>query len=361
MTGSQPVSRAAVRVGMIGAGHISDYHLGGLAVVEGVEVVAIASGSEARAARQAARWHVPSWTSDWRRVLERSDVDAVVITTPDQTHLEIATAAAAAGKAILLQKPMARTVAESEAILNAAARHGVLLCVSFMHRYFEEVVRLREVLAAGSLGAIHHVRLRNATPGPDWGPWFFSRENVRYGVVAQLGVHGIDLLRHLFGPIASVQAAVARLQVERTLADGAVVRPETDDHALAIYRFQAGPLATHEMSSSEVAGTDRFRLEVYGAAGTAWLRQPTGELALYAPTLLGASGWFTPRLPERPFGQRQHASFIAQVRGDEPPDGTAADGLAAMRVAEAIYAASAAGREVPVETAPGPAPTADGG
>src|SRR5512134_3587997 len=96
-----------VRLGFIGAGFISDYHLGGLAATGQAQFVAISSGSLAKAQRQASKYGIAHATADWREVLRRDDVEAVVITTPDHTHGEIAIAAAAAGKAILLQKPMA--------------------------------------------------------------------------------------------------------------------------------------------------------------------------------------------------------------------------------------------------------------
>ncbi len=339
-----------VRVGMIGAGFISNYHLAGLAAVPAARVVVIASRNGERAARQAARFGIPDATTEWRAVLDRADADAVVIATPDDTHLEIATAAAHARKAILLQKPMARNSAECRQIVGTAADTGVVLSVSFMHRYFEEVVRLREVLAAGGLGTIFSVRMRNATSGPNWNSWFYDRAAVDLGVVAQLGTHGIDLVGHLVGPIERVQGRAACLQTERTLRDGTVVHPENTDHAVAIYQFRGGAIGTHEMSFAEVAGCDRFRLEIYGSEGTAWLRHPTQGLALFAPQVVGTRGWFVPELADRPLGQRQHASFIAQVRGEEARDGTAADGLAGMVVAEAIHEAARTGIEQAVET-----------
>ena len=338
-----------VRVGFIGAGFISDYHLNGLAATGEAQFVIISSGTVEKAARQAQRFGIAHYTSEWREVLRRDDVDSVVVTTPDHTHGEIAIAAAEAGKAVLLQKPMAPTSAECEVIVKAAERCRALLVVSFMHRYFDEVVALREILAQGGLGAVLSLRLRNATPGPDWNAWFFKKELVRHGVVAQLGVHGIDLVRHLFGPIAKVKATVAQLQKERVLVDGTRLANEIDDHAFAVYQFCSGLLASHEMSLAEQAGCDRFRLEVYGSEGTAWLRYPSQGLALWAPKVNGLREWVSPPLPGRPFGQLQHAHFLAQVRGDAPPDGTGLDGLQSMRVVEALYRASETGQEQPAE------------
>jgi len=329
---------APVRVAVLGAGHISDYHIAGLREA-GADVVAVWSRTGARAREKARQHGIPRHTADEAAVLSAPDVDAVVIATPDFTHEPLAVAAAGAGKAILLQKPMARSGAECRRILAAAARARVLLCVSFLHRYFEEVIATRELLIDGALGRVLHVRQRNATGGADWAAWFYRRELVGGGVVLQLGVHGIDLLRHLFGEIVAVRATTARTQERRLLADGSVVTPDNEDLALATYRFASGLIASHEMSYAEAAGTDRFRLEIYGAHGTAWLRTEKGRLAVHAPAG-GAAGWVERELPPADFRRRQHEHFLRMVRREVAPDGSAHDGLAAALVGEAIYRAA---------------------
>ncbi|MBK9608834.1 MAG: Gfo/Idh/MocA family oxidoreductase [Betaproteobacteria bacterium] len=345
---------ARVRIGMIGAGFIAGYHLDGLRAAGGADVRVIAGRGLKNAAALAARHGIADATADWRAVLARDDIDAVVITTPDDTHPEIAIAAAQAGKHILLQKPMARTADECRRIIAAANAAGVHLQVSFMHRYFEETVRTRELLADGAIGRPYALRMRNATPGPDWGAWFYSRARVGGGVVMQLGVHGIDLLRHLCGDIGQLSAQTALLRTERTLADGSVVHPDNEDHALALYRFDSGAIASHEMSMSEVAGCDRFTLEIYGESGTIWLRSGRGPLAIHAPRYTGTKEWVCPTLPAREFGARQHQAFLDIVRGTAAPDTTAADGLASVLVAEAIYQSAELRREVAVGKTEGP-------
>ena len=344
-----------VRIGMIGAGFIAGYHLDGLCAAGGAEVRLIAGRSREKVAAVAARHGIAATTTDWREVLDRDDIDAVVITTPDDTHSEVAIAAATAGKHILLQKPMARTAEECRRIIAAAVVAGIHLQVSFMHRYFEEVVMAGQLLADGAIGRPYSIRMRNATPGPDWGAWFYAKARVGGGVVMQLGVHGIDLLRHLFGEIESVSANTALLRTERILADGAIVHPDNEDHACALYRFDSGALATHEMSMSELAGCDRFTLEIYGERGTLWLRSGRGPLAIHAPAHTGTRDWVVPALPARATGARHHQAFLDMVRGNVPPDGTAADGLAGVLVAEAIYRSSASRREETIERARAPA------
>lgn len=342
-------STEPVRLGLIGAGFIAAYHLDGLRAAGGADVRMIAGRSPDKTAALAARYGVAQTTTDWRTLLARDDIDAVVITTPDETHAPIAIAAARAGKHILLQKPMARTAQECRDIIDAARAAGVHLQVSFMHRFFEEVVLARKLIADGAIGRPYTLRVRNATPGPDWGGWFYSREQVGGGVVMQLGIHGIDLLRHLFGDIVRVSATTALLRTERRLADGTIVHPDNEDHALAIYQLASGARATHEMSMSEVHGCDRFRLEIYGEEGTIWLRTGRGLLAMHAPRLFGATDWHIPSLPVQAPGQRQHAGFLDVVRGRMAPEPTAQDGLASVLVAQAIYQADASRREETVE------------
>lgn len=338
-------SGAPVRVGLIGAGFIAAYHLEGLRSAGGADLRMIAGRTPHKAAALAARYGIAATTTDWRALLARDDIDAVVITTPDDTHLEIAVAAARARKHILLQKPMARTSQDCRNIIAAAADAKVHLQVSFMHRHFEEVVLARQWLADGAIGRPYMLRIRNATPGPDWGNWFYSRVRAGGGVVMQLGIHGIDLLRHLIGDICSVSANTTLLRTERRLADGTVVHPDNEDHALAIYHLAGGALATHEMSMSEVQGCDRFTLEIYGDSGTLWLRSVRGPLAIYAPRHTGVGEWWVPELPVRAPGARQHGAFLDIVRGRADPEPTAQDGLASVLVAEAIYRASASRHE----------------
>jgi predicted dehydrogenase len=341
-------STAPVGVAMLGAGSIAEYHLAGIAAAGGADVRVIVGSGSPRAAALAQRFAIPHVLHDWRTALERADVDAVVIATPDDTHETIAVAAAEAGKAILLQKPMAATVASARRIVAAAQHAGVDLQVSFMHRFFEEVVQARAWLGEGLIGRVCSVRVRNATPGPDWGDWFYARERVGNGVVDQLGVHGIDLALQLVGDVQSVSARMTTLVPKRTLRDGRVVDVQTCDSAFAVYDFAGGAMGAHEMSMIEVQGCDRFRLELYGERGTMWLRTGRGALAVYAPDRFG-DDWLVPALPRTPFGARQHAVWLAGVTGRGPRLATAREAVRGLEVVEAIAQSSArGGAAVPV-------------
>jgi predicted dehydrogenase len=326
---------------LIGAGFIAGFHLAGIRDCgQAAQVRLVAARSKHKAQALAQTWGIESATDNWREILGRSDIHAVIIATPDHTHEAIACEVAQAGKAILLQKPMAGSVASCRRIIAAADAANIDLQVSFMHRHFEEVLAARQLLEQGIIGRLHSVRIRNATPGPDWGDWFFDPHQVGNGVIDQLGVHGIDLVQHLLGPIETVSARTATLLPERKLADGRVVAVNTIDTALASYALDGGRvLVTHEMSMIEAQGCDRFRLELYGDKGTIWLRTERGPLAIWAPHEYGST-WHVQPLAQAPLGARQHARWIAALQGQLAPENTAVEALAGMQVVEAIQASA---------------------
>ena len=322
-----------IGIALVGAGFIADYHLGGLKGIPEAAVRVIASRTQKRAADLARRFGVPDATCDVAAAIRRPDVDAVLITTPDDSHEALAVEALTAGRAVLLQKPMATDSMACRRILDAAARAGCDLQVSYMHRYFEEVVAARAMLREGAAGTVTTVRQRNATPGPDWGDWFFRKDRVGGGVVRQLGIHGIDLVEHLFGSIVAVSARTATLVPQRRLRDGRIVAVENADTAFAVYEIEGGPLVHHEMSMIEQAGTDRFRMEIYGTEGSLWLRTEHG---LLAGSAAGGAGWTVPHLPQTLPGHRQHREWIDGLLGRVPPPSTGLAGLRSLLVAEAI-------------------------
>ena len=323
------MKQAAVGVAVLGAGSIAEYHLGGLAACGYAAVRVLAARTRERAAPLAERFGVRDIVTDWRTVLERKDVDAVIVCTPDD-------------KAILLQQPMAGSVEAGQRIFDAATRAGVDLQVSFMHRWFPEVAQARTWLEQGAIGTLRSVRIRNATPGPDWGDWFFAKSQVANGVVDQLGVHGIDLALQLVGDVACVSARGAILKPARVLRDGRVVAVENNDTANAIYDFANGAIGTHEMSQIEVGGCDRFRMELYGDEGAIWLRSEHGPAALYAPALY-AKQWHCAALTQTPLGKLHHAAWLSGVIDPALRTPTASDALRGMQVVAAIQKSSELG------------------
>lgn len=340
---------AKPRIAIVGPGFISEYHVNGLRAAGGAEIACLVGRDPVRTGARAAALGISRFETDLAAVLSDSGIDAAVIATPDALHKKHAVAALEQGKAVLLQKPMALDAAQCADIIAAAQRTTAPLTVSFMHRYFPEVRWLNSMLDDGRLGRVHTVRIRNATPGADWADWFFSPANVSGGVVMQLGVHGIDLCGHLFGPIAEVGARLVTARPRRKLADGREVAVTMEDNVVAQYTLASGALVSHEMSYTEIAGCDRFRLELYADHGTVWLRTERGRASIFAPEITGTDGWVSPDLPDEEDGAAHHRHWLDIVRRTVEADDTAIAGLTSIVVAEAVYRAAREGRRVAVE------------
>lgn len=162
---------------------------------------------------------------DWRRAVAADDVDAVVVGTPNALHHAQALAAIAAGKHVLLEKPMALSVAEATEITQAAADAGVTLLVGHMWRYRAEVIAARDRLAAGSVG--QPVRTRGYGIHAGWGPsgWFTDPALAGGGALIDMGIHAIDTARFLLGDPAPtrVVASLGNAYGDHALDDDGVV------------------------------------------------------------------------------------------------------------------------------------------
>jgi predicted dehydrogenase len=345
------MARRALRIGLIGAGSIAAYHIDGIRAA-GDQVHAIAAGSDVSAVQAARRFGIPHACESWKDLLARDDLDTVIIATPDDTHEEIALAAIAANIPVMIQKPLATTSASALRIVAAGRSAGVPVFTSYMHRHFPETTKWNAVMAGddnepalSSLGPILSVRMRNATPGPDWGDWFYDGKRSG-GVVMQIGIHGIDLVEHLIGPVVEVTAMTALRRSERQLADGRLIRPTSDDHAFAIYRTAGGVIVSHEMCYSEVAGTDRFLMEITSERAKVVLRGQHGALVVNA-----GDGWKAIPAGEATAGAAQHALFSDMVRRDLPHDDSDLAGIQGLLVAEAVNASAASGHAVRIPRA----------
>lgn len=340
---------ASIRVAILGCGFITrGYHLPALLRTEGVRVVALADKNPKRALGLAEMVPGDVWCGDPIEALTRADVDAVLIATPNDTHRDLALAAAAAGKAMLIQKPFGRTTRECREMIDAAHAAGVLIASSFMHRYFPEVRMVHEYLQRGLIGRLQSIHIRNGVSAGTWAAWFFSREQTGGGAAIDVGVHGIDLVRHWAGEIVSVRAQAARFLDERqlTIPDAAApssVHPDNEDNAAALYHLASGAIVTHEISWTEVARSKRFEAELRGDDGTILVRSGFGPLAVASRQLDNGNQWITPFVPYEPFGVRQHQAFADAVRGVSPLETPGEDGLAVVQVIEALYRSVEAG------------------
>src|SRR5436305_1712020 len=167
---------AHLQVALFGSGWIADFHARGVLEHPGAELVAAANWREESLAALAERHGIPRVTTDWRELAADPSIEAVMVATPNALHAPQTVACLAAGKHVLVEKPMARTLAECEAMLAAAEESGARLMVAHCWRFHAEVRRLRERVAGGELGDI--VKTRGYGVHAGWGPsgWFTDME-----------------------------------------------------------------------------------------------------------------------------------------------------------------------------------------
>jgi predicted dehydrogenase len=221
--------------------------------------------------------------TDWRSVLDDPEVDVVDVSTPGDSHCEIACAAAEAGKIVWCEKPIANTLAEAEKMAEAVRRSGRPSLVFHNYRRAPAVALAKRMIDEGRLGRIYHFRgvyLQDWIADPAFPlVWRLQKEKAGSGALGDIASHVIDLARHLIGEFAEVSGALETFVKQRPLATavdaslGAQGSHETgdvtvDDAAAAIVRFQNGALGTIEASRFAVGRKNHNRFEINGSKGS---------------------------------------------------------------------------------------------
>ena len=341
---------AEVRFGLIGLGAISTQHIEAMSAVDGCRLAAVMtrSGQQARAAGE--RAGVP-WTTDLEELLAREDVDAVTICSPSGLHPEQALAALRAGKHVLVEKPIALTVPDADAVIAEGVRQRRWVSTVSQRRFEPAIVATRAAVQAGALGRIVLIVAEGLYHRPqsyyDSAAW---RGTIALdgGVLMNQGIHLVDLVRWIGGPVASVGGSVAT--IGHTM--------EAEDAAAVSLRFESGGLGSIVMttcaepvfeSELRIYG-DAGHIRIVGEAAVEWPADlarpaaiPTGENA--GAPVSGAKTWGTSASTYLP----QYADFVAAISDDRPPAITGEDGRDAVAIITAAYEASGTGRAVEIE------------
>ena len=226
--------------------------------------------------------------TDWREVLGRKDIDLVDVSTPGDSHAEIAIAAARAGKAVLCEKPLANTVRDAERMLAAVKKKGVVHMVCHNYRRAPAVWLARQMIEAGEIGEIFHYR---GTYLQDWivDPslpllWRFQKEKAGSGALGDIACHSIDLARFLVGEITEVSGDLKTFIKERPLLDNPSKKGKVtvDDASAALVRFANGATGTIEGTRLAPGRKNYNRFEINGTKGSvAFDLERMNELELY--------------------------------------------------------------------------------
>jgi predicted dehydrogenase len=348
------MARTKHRVGVIGLGfgraHIAAFQ------ANGCEVVAVCRRNQETARAIAARYHVPGVFAEWERMLEEARPDIVVIAAPPSLHREIALRALDQGAHVLCEKPLAMTAAEGRDMVAAARRAERVAMTSFNWRFIPAMLRFHSLVEEGGVGRLFHAGGRSlgarmadeATPAT----WRMDRAEAGHGVLGDMGVHLIDMIRWHFGEFARV-CAQAGVAYPTRIAPGG--RPsDAEDFCSVLGELVSGGQVTLSMSRTARGANEQF-LEAYGSQGGLVYRLDRAKPKWYVGELraAGPSGSLQPvavtaGLPRSAgegdqmevTGKATIAPLVKRlldgIRRGESPSPSLEDGLRAQLVLDAV-------------------------
>jgi predicted dehydrogenase len=275
-------TKKAINIGLVGGGFMGRTHSNGYKRVPNFfpelqytpVLKAVCFRNEAKLKAFAEQWGYETTETDWRKLVERSDIDAIDICTPNDTHAEIAIAAAKAGKMILCEKPLARNMEESKAMVDAIEAAGVPNTVWYNYRRIPAVTLAKQIIDSGKLGKIYHYRanflqdwtINENLPQGGEGLWRMDAAVAGSGVIGDLLSHCIDTAIWLNGDIKDVSAMSETFVKERMhQLTGKVEKVGIDDACSFICHFNNGSLGLFESTRYARGHKALYTFEINGA------------------------------------------------------------------------------------------------
>ncbi|WP_284753766.1 Gfo/Idh/MocA family oxidoreductase [Arthrobacter sp. efr-133-R2A-120] len=363
-TGRTPLGVAAIGYAFMGKAHSNAWrNVASFFDVPAFEQKVLVGRDAEQVAGAAARYGWAESATDWRQVIERDDIHIVDICAPGWMHAEIAIAALEAGKHVLVEKPLANTLAEAEAMTDAAraARaRGIQSMIGFNYRRVPALALARELIAEGRLGTVRHVR---AAYLQDWlvdagSPmtWRLNKETAGSGALGDIASHAIDQVLYLLGDtVTEVSGRLHTFVDTRPGADGPE-RVTVDDAAWATLTLASGALASVEVSRMATGKKNSLTMEIYGDKGSLLFDlESINELGFLDATAPVREQGFRRILvnePEHPYMDawwpqghvigwehtftHQIRDFLQALDAGTPPSPSFEDGLAVQHVLAAI-------------------------
>ncbi len=331
-----------VRLGLIGAGSIVQLrHLPFLRNYSEVEVVAIADIDRVKAVAIAERFGIKHPYRQAEDLLGRDDIDAVLISTPNNSHLSMVLAAFSAGKHVLVERPLARNYSEAKRMVRAAERSHCSLMVAMNHRFRPDSLILQNLISKGELGKVYHIRAgwMRKQGSKRRSSWMLKRLFSGGGVMMDLGIQMLDLSLWMMG-MPEVECVFARQY-------NYILQAEVEDY-INVCLMLKGDASLSLESGWEIPATSSIAYTVvHGEAGTAWLnplvihRMVRGELIEINP-----GKQHSPMELYIKSYENEMRHFVESVRDGREPVCSGREGLEVMKVVDMIYKSAETGREV---------------
>jgi predicted dehydrogenase len=333
-----------INFGIIGCGMIGKVHAEAIGSIEGARLAAVCGRDAARTGEFAARFGAAAYT-DYDAFLAHPGLQVVNICTPSGQHAEQGIRAAAAGRHVLVEKPIEISLERADALIEACDRAGVKLGVIFQSRFLPAVARIRQAIEQGRLGRLMIgdaiVKWYRAPEYYAPGSWHGSMSLDGGGALINQAIHTVDLLRWLMGPVESAFAMKAALRYPHI---------EGEDTLVGTVRFASGALGVIQAATSARPGFKR-RIEISGEAGTVILDGDTigawaveGESADAAGGEQITDGSSNPAAISNEGHRRQIEDMMIAVRDNRVPMIDGREGRTSLEVVCALYESARSGR-----------------
>jgi myo-inositol 2-dehydrogenase/D-chiro-inositol 1-dehydrogenase len=338
------------KVAILGSGFVSGIHVESYhRFVANAEVAAIYSRNIDKAKAFAQKHNIAQWFDDVDKIISESDCEVIDICLPNYLHAETTLKAAAAGKHVIIEKPLSITLEEADAMIAACKKAGVKLMYAEELCFAPKYERVRDMVKEGAVGNIYMLKQAEKHSGPH-SDWFYDVERAGGGVLMDMGCHAIGWFRWMLNNSKAVSVYASMSTV---LHKG---RTKAEDNSVVIIEFENGVTAVAENSWAKHGGMDD-RCEVYGTGGVvyadlfmgnaavAYSRDGYGYAMEKADTTVGWS--FT--IFEEVFNQgypHELKHFIDCVQQDKQPCVTGEDGRAVLEIIYAAYASAAQGKKI---------------
>ena len=284
-------------------------------------------------------------TDDWREVVARNDIDAILVCTPPDLHAPMSLAAMNNGKHVLCEKPLTRTIIEAEELLAAARKNRVTLKCGFNHRHHPAIRQARIWAGEGIIGELDFIRCRYGICGrPGYEKeWRADPRVVSGGHLMEQGIHAIDLFRWFLGGFTEVFGFQATRFWDTT---------PLEDNAFALFRTGKGQIAS--IHSSLTQWKNIFSFELFGQDGYVLIEGLGGSYGT-EKLILGKRAFSKPFQEETTEFRggdiswyEEWQEFTTAIADDREPLGNGYDGLEALRLVNAVYQSAAEGKAVKV-------------
>lgn len=324
----------AVKVACIGMGWWSDMLADAVKRSGKLQIAACYTRSEQKRQAFAAKYGCRAAPS-YEAILEDRGIEAIINTTPNNVHLETTRAAAAAGKHVFLDKPIANRVADASAITDACRKAGVVLALGYQRRKESHFRWVQRQIDEGVFGRLVNAEAnisRDRLGKFELGSWRYTAEGMPGGVMLQIGIHYTDVLEYLIGPVKAVRGALAQL----------VLPGENPDVASLVLEHENGALST--LNACYASASEYYLMNVYGKEATAYYDLHNGLRFLKR----GSSRADPVPCAKNDTIVEELEEFAAAVRGDGKPEMDGEKATASLAVLLAGIKSAREGRRVEV-------------